>query len=625
MQFTYVPYFNNWESVFPSGKETIAFEKRFIELDSMKLDKQTEGKLIQGKNSPYKAFCPVCEEQMSFKRGYDKKSPHFFHINRDECFSFESLAHGSTKKYLYRLFMHAGYHVKEESFQKGNEKGARADVAVLHQINGEKEIKLAIEVQASGIRIAEVVKRINFYYEKDVPTAWILVLDSFFPPRKVQQAEGEIEISGYEGTRISTFNTEEKKYDFTYIEPTEERPFFVTGKINKAFDFLMDLYHTVVAVDHEGYVFLIRREPDSAYQRAQAILDGESIESLEDKFLISRIEESYIVPLLLETEVLPAEFAGEQADYSSERNTVSFTGSEHRSEMLEKLKRADNVIDYRKPGTMEESLNSVKLARESRVAQREALKKLQKEREEQRKRDEEEKRKEEIRKKEEEWRREQNFAQEKREVEQRFIHESAIFRQNWQADLKAREFIDFQEFRYWINDMEQSLSIWKKSYETLAFTPNFSEEVVAFMEAARSNYEYHQEKQRRNKRLLAEKQRKVLEENEARESWRRKLDILNKNEEEFPAEMANEIISVRQDFWNIYVNLPPKENKVLFEKKHFPNGLAPWFLKRKFKWQQQQTEIQKKKWKEEEKNKAKLNKQKRDKLEEYEWEQLKLF
>ncbi|WP_396022774.1 competence protein CoiA family protein [Bacillus cereus group sp. BfR-BA-01346] len=287
----------------------------------------------------------------------------FFHLDKEHCFSFESLAHARTKKYLYELFSKAGYIVKEEKRHKDI---SRADVAVLQTIDGKEELKLAIEVQASNIRTSNIAKRTNIYFEENVPTAWMLILDSFFPPKEKEVNGEKIYTDSYSGTRISSFNPETNFYEYTYISLLKEEYFFVTGENNKAFNYLMDVYHVIVTVDHNGHVFLIRRTPESSKLRVNALLENRDHSTQNDIFLVNRIAESDIVPVLLETELLRA--PNSEKDTRLKKSTQlneEFKGQIHRSDSVP-TKLVDAAIEFDKARQIEEALNSIELARKAR-------------------------------------------------------------------------------------------------------------------------------------------------------------------------------------------------------------------------------------------------------------------
>ncbi|MED3614055.1 competence protein CoiA family protein [Bacillus wiedmannii] len=365
MQYSYIEYFDGWEKIFPSGNLIEFQKKRYIELDSMVIDNDKEAKYIRGRKALYQAKCPICQDILSFNKGSKRvnKNPYFFHLDKEQCFSFESLAHARTKKYLYELFSKAGYIVKEEKRHKDI---SRADVAVLQTVDGKEELKLAIEVQASNIRISNIEKRTNIYFEENVPTAWVLILDNFFPPKETEINGEKVYTDSYSGTRISYFNPETNSYEYTYISPLKEEYFFVTGANNNAFNYLMDVYNVIVTVDHNGHVFLIRRTPESSKLRADALLENREHSTQDDIFLVNRIAESDIVPVLLETELLRASHS--ENDMRLKKNTQlneDFKGRIHRSDS-DPTNLVDAAIEFDKAQQIEEALNSIELARKAR-------------------------------------------------------------------------------------------------------------------------------------------------------------------------------------------------------------------------------------------------------------------
>ncbi|MGT4651174.1 competence protein CoiA family protein [Bacillus cereus group sp. BfR-BA-01330] len=76
--------------------------------------------------------------------------------------------------------------------QKGHKDISRADIAVLKTIDEKEELKLAVELQASNIWTSNIEKRTNIYFKENVLTAWILILDSFLPPKGTEVNEEKI-------------------------------------------------------------------------------------------------------------------------------------------------------------------------------------------------------------------------------------------------------------------------------------------------------------------------------------------------------------------------------------------------------------------------------------------------
>ena len=69
----------------------------------------------------------------------------------------------------------------------------------------------------------------------------------------------------------------------------------------------MDVYNVIVTVDHNGHLFLIRRTP-RAKLRLDVLLENREHTTQEAIFLVNRIAEPDIVPVLLETELLRATY-----------------------------------------------------------------------------------------------------------------------------------------------------------------------------------------------------------------------------------------------------------------------------------------------------------------------------
>ncbi|MDP7981336.1 hypothetical protein [Bacillus multifaciens] len=640
MQYSYIKQFEGWRDIFSSGREVVFQNEQYIELDSMTIDKDTEAVYIKGRNPVYKAACPVCQDSLSFNRGSNtdedgkhttNRNPFFFHRSRD-CFSYESLAHGHTKRYLYGLFNKAGYLVKEE---RRHQRIVRADVAVLQMENGREELKLAIEVQASNIRISDIARRINTYFEENCPTAWILVLDSFFPQKETEINGEKIYTDSYSGTRISNFNPEKQSYEYTYISPLKEEYFFITGTDNKAFNYLMDSYHVIVAVDHNGHVFLIRRTNESARLRVEALLENRSHSTQDDIFLVSRIEESNIVPVLLETELLRASYKEiESSSKQSSEMNEEFKGQIHISEN-QSNSLFDSEIEFNKAGMINESLNSIELVRETRKGLQEAYKQKLIEME--------------LQKKEAERRKEEELAAQMakdlvdeldkkyqiefgllvdrlREEKNKFLFDSVGDWYTWLKILKTEQkkwssFVmylykgfshkfskDKNDFDCYYTNEKEMYKEWIEGRELNSFVQELYDyykkldkehqddiEQIMFCKKLLNNYEqklveklrkeevkrkeieqkYHQE-QLLQKR---EEERKIYEQKERNrqviENWYLQRDILMKEPQELLQFTKQEIDNIRELFWKEIICME-KRKRISFEKEIFPAGLPQW-------------------------------------------------
>ncbi|KXH80131.1 MULTISPECIES: competence protein CoiA family protein [Bacillus] len=642
MQYSYIEYFDAWEKIFPSGNLIEFQQKTYIELDSMTIDNDKEAKYIKGRKALYPAKCPICHDNLSFNKGSKivNKNPYFFHLDKEQCFSFESLAHARTKKYLYELFSKAGYIVKEEKRHKDI---SRADVAVLQTIDGKEELKLAIEVQASNIRTSNIAKRTNIYFDENVPTAWVLILDSFFPPKEKEVNGEKIYTDSYSGTRISSFNPETNSYEYTYIAPLKEEYFFVTGENNKAFNYLMDVYHVIVTVDHNGHVFLIRRTPESSKLRVDALLENREHSTQDDIFLVNRIAESDIVPVLLETELLRA--PNSENDTRLKKSTQlneEFKGQIHRSDS-DPTKLVDTAIEFDKARQIEEALNSIELARKTReeikIAYTNKLLEIEQKKAEER-RWQEETLAEQMAKDYmcdlyDQYKKEFSMLVERLETEKVLFELSSIG--NWYSWLN---YLKEERYKWYIviktlfkgfpttflrdkNDFEiyfiEEQNRYKKWIESRSLN-EFVEELQQHYEQETNNTKekifyqkllakYGQkldkvqkkEKIQREQEELRIHQEKIKKEEEEqkriqlqKEQLYRKQELLNKDYDEIPLLTKNEIDNFRNRFWEEYKCIPKKE-RTAYERKYFPSGLPRWFMKDKIPHVEKEIEAELKK------------------------------
>lgn len=631
MQCSYIEYFDGWEKIFPSGNLVEFQRKRYIELDSMVIDNDKEAKYIRGRKSLYQAKCPICHDNLSFNKGSKivNKNPYFFHLDKEQCFSFESLAHAKTKKYLYELFSKAGYIVKEEKRHKDI---SRADVAVLQTVDGKEELKLAIEVQASNIRISNIEKRTNIYFEENVPTAWVLILDSFFPPKETEINGEKVYTDSYSGTRISNFNPETNSYEYTYIDPLKEEYFFVTGANNNAFNYLMDEYNVIVTVDHNGHVFLIRRTPESSKLRADALLENRKHSTQDGIFLVNRIAESDIVPVLLETELLRASHS--ENDMRLKKNTQlngDFKGRIHRNDS-DPTNLVDADIEFDKAQQIEEALNSIELARKARedmkIAYTNKLLEIEQQKAEERRRQEEtlaeQMAKDYMCDLYNQYKKEFSMLVERMETEKVQFELSSIG--NWYSWLNylkeegykwyivvktlfkgfpATFFRDKNDFEIYFNNEQNRYKKWIEGRNLIEFVEELQQhyELVTNNTSEKMFYKglldkYGQkldevqlkEKIQREKEELRIRQEKIKKEEEERqrikmqkEQLYRKQELLNKEYHEISKLTKEEVNDFRNKFWEEYIGIPRKE-RTAYERKYFPTftaGLPQWFMSRK--------------------------------------------
>ncbi|MGX5434950.1 competence protein CoiA family protein [Bacillus toyonensis] len=628
MQYSYIDYFDDWEKIFPSGSLIKFQQKRYIELDSMIIDNDKEARYIRGRKSLYQARCPICQDAMSFNQGSKtiNKNPYFFHLDKEQCFSFESLAHARTKKYLYELFSKAGYIVKEEKRHKDI---SRADVAVLQTVEGKEELKLAIEIQASNIRINDITKRTNIYFEENVPTTWVLILDSFFPPNETEINGEKVYTDSYSGTRISNFNQETNSYEYTYISPLKEEYFFVTGANNKAFNYLMDVYNVIVTVDHNGHVFLIRRTPESSKLRVDALLENREYSTQDDIFLVNRIAETDIVPILLETELLFAPNRGN--DMKINKNTQlnkEFKGKIHKSDS-HPINLLDASIEFDKAQKIKHSLNSIELARKAReelkIAYTNKLLEIEQQKAEKRRRNEEtlaeQMEKDYMNDLYNQYEKAFSILVERLETKKVQFQLSSIGNwYSWLNYLKEEHhkwytlvnniykgfpsgfLSDKNDFEIYFNNEKNSYKNWIESRRLTELVEELQQqyeqventvEEKMFYKDLLANYEQKLDKvlniekiQRKQEELLFRQEKRKKEEEEQtrnqlqKEQLYTKQELLNKDYYEILHLTEDEINDFRMRFWEEYKCIQKKERTV-YERKYFPSGLPQWFMSEK--------------------------------------------
>jgi competence CoiA-like predicted nuclease len=122
----------------------------------------------------YEYYCLSCHEQVFF-RHYKDKHDHFYHRGSSDCKIPESIEHLLVKMEIYKYLKLAGYEAKLETPFFRNGLSVRADVFARSGV-----YQLVVEVQASSsIRLDTIRRRNTIYAASGIPTAWIIVLDSF--------------------------------------------------------------------------------------------------------------------------------------------------------------------------------------------------------------------------------------------------------------------------------------------------------------------------------------------------------------------------------------------------------------------------------------------------------------
>lgn len=354
-------------------------ENHFV-LDSMEIESE-EIKLVQGKNK-VKAFCPVCGEQVFFRKEHirDNLPVHaaWVHTSDDElCTQSEGVAHAMTKRFLFDRLREKGYRVQTEKVHRFGERSVRADVAVLEQEN--ETLKLVVEVQASDTTIREVEKRTYAYYQESAPVAWVLLIDSFFDRYRIER-DRERDIYDLDGTPD--------------LEPDREYPFYLTGKDNAVFDLLMNRYFYVIGIRDNGQVLLIRRSPELARQRVEAEDKGKELSTTEDHYLASLIVEDKIASVLMQTPLIYMEYEPSMRKNGKKKEGIIVDDGVFKGkDCLFMDDRRSTIIDFEGGRTESSSLDPLELIRQTEEAirlEREERVRIQREREERIKREEEE-------------------------------------------------------------------------------------------------------------------------------------------------------------------------------------------------------------------------------------------
>ncbi|ARR10690.1 hypothetical protein [Paenibacillus bovis] len=301
-QRAYLNYFDGWKEQFPSATLQEMGDELVIELDSSQI---SAAEVLAVRNMHKKGlrtpFCAICQTRLVYDKGFidndrsgmgSHRAPSFKHLKRD-CFRSESLPHAYTKRFVFSRLETAGYRVFEDMRPFGAQQ-LQADVAAYQKENGEEELRMVVEVLATPPKVPNMIRKMNTFATESVPTAWVLLLDSFFDKRVVGGVTRMVD---------PTF-LHEVKYKVTPIEPGQNDNFVVAGKENAAFSFLIQNYGYVIGVFQPGYVFFIRRDPRNEEERQYKLLKGQTWDSADDLFVITRMADKDLVPTLLYTPVL---------------------------------------------------------------------------------------------------------------------------------------------------------------------------------------------------------------------------------------------------------------------------------------------------------------------------------
>ncbi|MBO0999891.1 hypothetical protein IOC57_19355 [Bacillus sp. SD075] len=350
-RYAYIPYQSDYEKVLQHVDVDEFQGNKVFRVDSTELTEQ-DYDVIRNQLKET-CYCYSCETQMIFRRPKDRNN-HFAHLTRNNCFQAEGLAHSAVKKDLFQRFQQRGYHVLMERAFRANNKQVRTDVAVLYQ----QDI-LAIEVQASpSIKRSTVAERTNTYSAAIIPTAWIIVLNSFFGEGKYTSLSENVLVENEDGTKTY------KKQMIPFDKPT---PFFILADIPNSFHLLMDSYKYVVSVNHDGHFFLIR-EKDFA---------------VKEEYEVYRIEQDKVVDVLLATEVLNIDYvpdkkaATEQPDAELEHNEGKHQPAQWAGEKFLNIDFKKAYEEEQEQLQHEEAINILAVVKETKNRERFDIKKQQ--------------------------------------------------------------------------------------------------------------------------------------------------------------------------------------------------------------------------------------------------------
>jgi len=316
-RFAYIPYIEEYQQKFPNSIKDDFQDKFVLKVDSTTFTDE-ENKILKNKLKD-SIYCYSCDSSMYFRKQNGRHN-HFVHTNKKDCFEAESLAHASVKRNLYERFKSRGYEVFAERVFKSKRKQVRTDVAVIKN----KDV-LAIEVQASPtIKCSTIAERTNTYSEVGIPTAWVIVLDSFFGEGNFTYTKEQVLVQYEDGT---------SSYEERVLPFSVPSPFVVKGAIPKSFYYIMDTYKYVVAVNHEGHFFIIRKT-----------------DVLEESLEIFRMQQELVVDSLLATDIKSMEYeaAKNNEEYSYElKHTEGIHTIEKEFSGEDILKELGTEIDFK--------------------------------------------------------------------------------------------------------------------------------------------------------------------------------------------------------------------------------------------------------------------------------------
>ncbi|MED3804471.1 competence protein CoiA family protein [Lysinibacillus xylanilyticus] len=277
--YAYLPYEEGKRVQHKTG-EIFLYEGDEVWLfQSTKMTSEERDLLKKHDSGRFKCFS--CGEDMKFVANSIKNNC-FSHFHKKDCTLPESFEHAITKLKIYNLFKESGYIPKLERVFKSihADYNPRADVFV-EAITGNE--KIVVEVQANNnIHTNTVAKRTMAYAMGGIPTAWVLILESYFKGKQYAGTTITEVIKHEDGT--SSNEVRSLRYD-------EDGVFTVSGN-PKSFNQLMDAYGYIIAVNYEGHFFLIRQD----------------VFSKGDVYRISRIPHENLVEVLLTTDLVELDY-----------------------------------------------------------------------------------------------------------------------------------------------------------------------------------------------------------------------------------------------------------------------------------------------------------------------------
>lgn len=525
-RYAIVKTFAKWDEILTSGNIETFNEEDVIALDSMRITKKERAFL---KKTQLLVYCPVCQEEVYFKTGYRKKNgelinPHWCHKrnSKDNCHHAEGAAHAMTKRFVFNKLRERGYKVKEERVHKIGGRYVRADVAALKESEKQDILKLVVEVQASSLRVADAQRRIAAYYREKAPVAWVLLLDSFF--------EQYVIMRGEDAVYNSLGEIEEER-----LIPDKEYAFYLAGKDRPAFNFLMDHYFYTIGVRYDGRVFLIRRSPNAAKRREEALSKGKKWTSQDDEYLISLIHDDRIADVLLQTPLIAMEYVSQEKKRTVEQVADEFKGGDCVDSQM-RTNAKDQFIDFESGRTTEATLNSLQLIRETMEAAKQERIRLEK-----------------LRIKQESTQEPKKQGQEYEQIEFELDYDEESWEREWEKEREEWERLVAEQlwYDYLENEEEKQLKRLQEAQRN------------RFMEQMQQDT-----KQRKHEPVQSQSDQ---------DTETPQVEVYYE-----PIDVSGEIkMQMRQDLWQKYLQVP-KENREQWQKQTFQGDLPSWFVMKVF-------------------------------------------